>query len=162
VVPNAEGWAHYTEQMMLDEGYGSANIERRLSQLQDALLRNARYIVAIEMHTGKMSFEQSIDFFVEGDVAQAKQFMNRIFGCGFNSLIFRYLRRIRKWAGPPNSPPTIRWVVPQLLLISTRMVFGLATSFFNSVTVKTPLLYSALTLSTSTLSGSVKARTNEP
>jgi hypothetical protein len=94
-------------------------------------------------------------------VAQAKQFMNCILGRGFNSLIFRYLRRIRKWAGPTNSPPTIRWVV-QLLLISTRMVFGLATSFFDSVTVKTPLLYSALTLSTSTLSGIVKARTKEP
>ena len=61
-----------------------------------------------------------------------------------------------------QQPATIRWVVPQLLLISTRMVFGLATSFFDSVTVKTPLLYSALTLSTSTLSGSVKARTKEP
>jgi hypothetical protein len=45
-----------------------------------------------------------------------------------------------KVGGTPNSPPTIRWVVPQLLLISTRMVFGLATSFFDSVTVKTPPL----------------------
>ena len=69
---NVEGWAHYTEQMMLDEGYGQpgagAKDEReskflRLGQLQDALLRNARFIVGIEMHTGKMSFDQAVAFF---------------------------------------------------------------------------------------------------
>jgi uncharacterized protein (DUF885 family) len=67
-----EGWAHYTEQMMLDEGYGQpgagAKDEReskflRLGQLQDALLRNARFIVGIQMHTGKMSFDEAVAFF---------------------------------------------------------------------------------------------------
>jgi uncharacterized protein (DUF885 family) len=72
---NAEGWAHYCEQMMLDEGYGrtpgvpldkdAAFLRLRLGQLQDALLRDARYIVGIEMHTGKMSFDQGVDFFVK-------------------------------------------------------------------------------------------------
>jgi uncharacterized protein (DUF885 family) len=62
---NAEGWAHYTEQMMLDEGYGNGDPKLRLGQLQDALLRNARYIVGIEMHTGRMTYEQGIDFFVK-------------------------------------------------------------------------------------------------
>jgi uncharacterized protein (DUF885 family) len=69
---NVEGWAHYTEQMMLDEGYGQpgtgAKDEReakflRLGQLQDALLRNARFIVGIQMHTGKMSIEEAEAFF---------------------------------------------------------------------------------------------------
>jgi uncharacterized protein (DUF885 family) len=69
---DAEGWAHYCEQMMLDEGYGQpgagAKDEReakflRLGQLQDALLRNARFIVGIEMHTGKMSFDEAVAFF---------------------------------------------------------------------------------------------------
>jgi uncharacterized protein (DUF885 family) len=69
---NVEGWAHYTEQMMLDEGYGQpgtgAKDEReakflRLGQLQDALLRNARFIVGIQMHSGKMSFDEAIAFF---------------------------------------------------------------------------------------------------
>jgi uncharacterized protein (DUF885 family) len=69
---NAEGWAHYCEQMMLDEGYGAGDLKLRLGQLQDALLRNARYIVGIEMHTGKMTFEQGVDFFVkEGHQTQA-------------------------------------------------------------------------------------------
>ena len=59
---NAEGWAHYCEQMMLDEGF-SKDPKMRLGQLQDALLRNARYIMGIEMHTGKRTFEQSVEFF---------------------------------------------------------------------------------------------------
>ncbi len=69
---DVEGWAHYCEQMMLDEGYGQpgagAKDEResrflRLGQLQDALLRDARFIVGIEMHTGNMSIEQAEEFF---------------------------------------------------------------------------------------------------
>ncbi len=70
---NVEGWAHYCEQMMLDEGYGQpgagakddrdANLQR-LGQLQDALLRDARFVVAIRMHTGDMTMEQATDFFV--------------------------------------------------------------------------------------------------
>jgi len=69
---NAEGWAHYTEQMMLDEGYGGGDLKLRLGQLQDALLRNARSIVGIQMHTGKMTMEQGIDFFVkEGYTSRA-------------------------------------------------------------------------------------------
>jgi uncharacterized protein (DUF885 family) len=62
---NAEGWAHYTEQMMLDEGYGNGDPKLRLGQLQDALLRDARYIAGIQMHTGKMTMEQARDFFVK-------------------------------------------------------------------------------------------------
>jgi hypothetical protein len=62
---NSEGWAHYSEQMMLDEGYGNGDPKLRLGQLQDALLRNARYIVGIEMHTGKMTFDEAVDFFVK-------------------------------------------------------------------------------------------------
>ena len=70
---NAEGWAHYCEQMMLDQGYGQpgagARDDRdakmiRLGQLQDALLRDARFVVGIEMQTGGMTFDQAVNFFV--------------------------------------------------------------------------------------------------
>jgi uncharacterized protein (DUF885 family) len=69
---NVEGWAHYTEQMMLDAGYGQPGAGAkdareskfmRLGQLQDALLRNARFIVGIEMHTGTMSLKEAEEFF---------------------------------------------------------------------------------------------------
>ncbi|QHN02533.1 DUF885 domain-containing protein [Granulicella sp. WH15] len=76
---NIEGWAHYCEQMMLDEGYlptltGSPEEQAkqakliRLGQLQDALLRDARFIVSIRMHTGvggELSFDQAVDVFVK-------------------------------------------------------------------------------------------------
>jgi uncharacterized protein (DUF885 family) len=62
---NAEGWAHYCEQMMIDEGYGAGDLKLRLGQLQDALLRNARYIAGIQMHTGRMTFDQAVEFFVK-------------------------------------------------------------------------------------------------
>src|ERR1043165_8646235 len=60
---NAAGWGRYAEQMMLDEGYTNGDPKMRLGQLQDALLRDARYIVGIEMHTGKRTMEQGVEFF---------------------------------------------------------------------------------------------------
>ena len=62
---NAEGWAHYTEEMMFDEGYGGGDPRLRFGQLLDALLRNARFVVGIAMHTGEMTFEQGVEFFVK-------------------------------------------------------------------------------------------------
>jgi hypothetical protein len=71
---NAEGWAHYCEQMMLDEGFGQPGTGAkdareakliRLGQLEDALLRDARFIVGIEMHRGKMSFDQAVELFAK-------------------------------------------------------------------------------------------------
>jgi uncharacterized protein (DUF885 family) len=62
---NAEGWAHYTEQMMLDEGYGGHDPKLRLGQLLDALLRDARFIVGIEMHIGRMTVGQGQTFFIK-------------------------------------------------------------------------------------------------
>ncbi len=71
---NTEGWAHYCEQMMLDEGLASPAYGIRdqreanwmkLGQLLDALWRNARFIVGIELHTGKMTMDQAVDYFVK-------------------------------------------------------------------------------------------------
>jgi uncharacterized protein (DUF885 family) len=78
---NIEGWAHYTEEMMLEEGYAApppnATPEQvresrliHLGQLQDALLRDARFVNAIKLHTGigepdgKWTIDQAVDFFV--------------------------------------------------------------------------------------------------
>jgi uncharacterized protein (DUF885 family) len=62
---NAEGWAHYTEQMMLDEGFGGGDPKFRLAQLEEALLRDARYVVGIKLHTAGWTVEQGAQFFQE-------------------------------------------------------------------------------------------------
>jgi uncharacterized protein (DUF885 family) len=60
---NVEGWAHYCEQMMLDEGFHAGEPAYRLAQLQDALLRDVRFIVGIRMHTRGMSVEEATKLF---------------------------------------------------------------------------------------------------
>jgi len=62
---NAEGWAHYSEQMMLEEGFGNGDPRLRLAQLEEALLRDARYIVGIKLHTAGWTVEQGAKFFEE-------------------------------------------------------------------------------------------------
>ena len=59
-----EGWAHYCEQMMLDEGFGGNNPKLRLAQLDAALLRLCRYVVGIQMHTAGMGYEEAVEFFM--------------------------------------------------------------------------------------------------
>ncbi|MGB9279931.1 MAG: DUF885 domain-containing protein [Pseudonocardiaceae bacterium] len=51
----AEGWAHYTEEMMWEAGLGNAAPEAHIGQLSEALLRNVRFLCAIGMHTQGMS-----------------------------------------------------------------------------------------------------------
>ena len=62
---NAEGWAHYSEEMVLDEGLYNNDPRYRLAQLTDALLRDCRYVVGIKMHTQGMTMDQARKFFVE-------------------------------------------------------------------------------------------------
>jgi uncharacterized protein (DUF885 family) len=70
-----EGWAHYCEKMMIDEGYGSPTAgtpseedakraaKYRMAQADEALLRLCRLCVSIKMHTQKMSIEEATKFF---------------------------------------------------------------------------------------------------
>lgn len=60
---NAEGWAHYDEQMMLDEGLHANDPKYRLAQLQDALLRDVRFIAGIRMHTQGMTVQEATRLF---------------------------------------------------------------------------------------------------
>ena len=62
---NAEGWAHYCEQMMVDQGFGGDDARVRLAQLQEALLRDCRYVVGVKLHTEGWSVEQGARLFVE-------------------------------------------------------------------------------------------------
>jgi uncharacterized protein (DUF885 family) len=70
-----EGWAHYSEQMVLDDGFGSCNCANptseqkiraakyRMAQADEALLRVCRLCVSIRMHTQKMSVDDATKFF---------------------------------------------------------------------------------------------------
>jgi hypothetical protein len=58
-----EGWAHYTEQMMVDAGLGDGDPEVRIGQLLNALLRNVRYLSAIGLHAEGMTVEESQTMF---------------------------------------------------------------------------------------------------
>jgi uncharacterized protein (DUF885 family) len=59
-----EGWAHYTEQMMLEEGFGAGDPKLKMGQLADALLRLCRFVVGIREHTDGMTVEQATRFFM--------------------------------------------------------------------------------------------------
>jgi uncharacterized protein (DUF885 family) len=61
---NSEGWAHYCEQMVIDEGFHADDPRYRLAQIQDALLRDARFIAGIRLHTKGMTVPQAEEFFV--------------------------------------------------------------------------------------------------
>ena len=67
-----EGWAHYSEQMMLDEGLGGDAPRLRLAQLQDALLRDCRLVASLAMHTRQDDARRS-DQDDEGPVLSARQ-----------------------------------------------------------------------------------------
>jgi uncharacterized protein (DUF885 family) len=72
----AEGWAHYTEEMMRVKGVGGGTDETLIGQLSNALLRDCRFLSAIGMHTGSMTQQQSYDLFVNQcyqDSGNAKQ-----------------------------------------------------------------------------------------
>lgn len=70
-----EGWAHYCEKMMIDEGFGSAasstptedDVKRaakyRMAQADEALLRLCRLCVSIKVHTQNMSIDEATKFF---------------------------------------------------------------------------------------------------
>jgi uncharacterized protein (DUF885 family) len=64
-----EGWAHYCEQMMLEEGYGQQDpliyAKLQLAQLEEALVRNCRYICSLGLHTQGWTVQQALEFYQE-------------------------------------------------------------------------------------------------
>jgi uncharacterized protein (DUF885 family) len=80
-----EGWAHYCEQMVLDEGYGRESAagsssreaeiraaKYRLAQSSEALLRLCRLCVSVRMHCLGMSVEEGTRFFVANSYYEEK------------------------------------------------------------------------------------------
>ena len=60
-----EGWAHYTEELMVEQGFGAEEPQNRLGQLSDALLRNCRFVVSLGVHTAGMTLAQAEERFIK-------------------------------------------------------------------------------------------------
>lgn len=58
-----EGWAHYAEHLVIEQGFQRKKTEIRLGQLAEALIRLARTVVGIRLHTEDLSVEQGVRFF---------------------------------------------------------------------------------------------------
>jgi hypothetical protein len=61
----AEGWAHYTEELMIEKGLAQDQPARNVGQLTNALLRNVRYLCAIGLHTKGMTVAECERMFKE-------------------------------------------------------------------------------------------------
>ncbi len=73
---SSEGWAHYTEEMMYDAGIAGQTPQMRIGMLKEALLRNARFVATIGLHTGGMTVEQATQLFADKgfvDAGNARQ-----------------------------------------------------------------------------------------
>jgi uncharacterized protein (DUF885 family) len=61
----SEGWAHYTEEMMFDAGVGGGTPQARIGMLEEALLRNVRFVVTLGLHTGTLSVDDATKLFAD-------------------------------------------------------------------------------------------------
>ena len=76
----AEGWAHYMEETMYDAGMGKDDPELAIGQLQEALLRDVRFLSAIGLHTKGMTVAESKKMFIDQGLrseGEAEQQSNR-------------------------------------------------------------------------------------
>ena len=87
-----EGWAHYCEKMMTDEGYGNngdpvTTAKYRLAQSGDALLRLCRLCVSIKTHCQQMSLDDATKFFMnnwyQGDKPSRQEAIRGTFDPGY-------------------------------------------------------------------------------
>jgi len=60
-----EGWAHYAEQMMIEEGFGRDDRANEMAMLRQALLRNCRFAASVAMHTRGMTVEAAEKRFIK-------------------------------------------------------------------------------------------------
>jgi uncharacterized protein (DUF885 family) len=58
-----DGWAHYAEQMMVDEGFRASDPRYEMAQISESLTRICRLISGIRLHTGEWTVDQAAAFF---------------------------------------------------------------------------------------------------
>ncbi len=59
----SEGWGHYAEQLVIEQGFGAGDVRQEVAQLQDALLYDSRLMASIGMHAQGRSLEEATDLF---------------------------------------------------------------------------------------------------
>jgi hypothetical protein len=116
----AEGWAHYCEEMMWEEGLGSDDPETHIGQLTAALLRDVRFLSAIGLHSGSMSIAESERLFRDSafqDAGNAHQQAARgasdpqYLKYTLGKLMIRKLRAdwVAKAPAPAGGDPRVLW-----------------------------------------------------
>jgi uncharacterized protein (DUF885 family) len=102
-----EGWAHYCEKMMIDEGFGSAagstpseeDVKRaakyRMAQADEALLRLCRLCVSIKVHTQNMSIDEATKFFQDNCYYEEKPARQEAMRATFDPAYLNYA--LGKW-----------------------------------------------------------------
>lgn len=83
-----EGWAHYCEEAMFEENHFEDEPAVKFAFLQDAAWRAARVIVDIGLHTGKMTFDQAVQFLVDNTGMEVE----------------RARREVMRYVGTPGQP----------------------------------------------------------
>ncbi|MCI0878628.1 MAG: DUF885 domain-containing protein [Chloroflexi bacterium] len=82
-----EGWAHYTEQMILETGYAPDQPTLRFTQLLEALVRNCRYMCSLWMHTQGMTVEDATQYFMDnaymGELPARREALRGTFDPGY-------------------------------------------------------------------------------
>jgi uncharacterized protein (DUF885 family) len=96
-----EGWALYCEELMYEQGYHPDPVTR-LFQLRDLLWRACRVQIDVELHTGRMSFEQAVDFLVE------QAMLERV----------NAETEVKRYAATPTQP--MSYLVGKLMLLELR------------------------------------------
>jgi uncharacterized protein (DUF885 family) len=62
---NTEGWAHYCEQLAIEQGFGGDDPRYELAQQSLALQRLGRLVVGLSLHTQGMAYEEAVRVFEE-------------------------------------------------------------------------------------------------
>ena len=82
-----EGWAHYTEEMVVNTDYAKGQPNLVLTQLLEALVRNCRYLCSIRMHTQGMTVDQATRFFMDnaymGELPARREALRGTFDPGY-------------------------------------------------------------------------------
>ena len=106
----AEGWAVYTEQVMLDQGYGNGDLALRLNQLKWYLRAVCNAILDYKMHCTNMTDEEALLFLMRRafqseaeailKIIRAKQSSCQLstYVCGFQRLRPPPPKRVRRAA----------------------------------------------------------------